>query len=289
MKKISYIILGMAVIILAVVITMVNQTAQEIKKAIPTDDNEPSPYNATYIIDDSPVALVSGKAEEAINDSSSKKITTVFDAQKKADVNADGKDDVVVILTQTNGGSGTFYYAAVALGTDAGYDGTTAVLLGDRIAPQTIDIHDSIIAVNYADHKEGAPMTDQPTEDITKYLKVSGKTLVPFFSSNPMIHVGVPSAFQTIASPLTVSGEARGSWYFEASFPVQVLDMNGNVLASTPAQAQGDWMTDNFVPFTATLSFTGVSGQNGTVVFKKDNPSGLPQNEGSVSIPIKFQ
>jgi hypothetical protein len=104
-----------------------------------------------------------------------------------------------------------------------------------------------------------------------------------------MINVTSTIPFQTISSPLTVTGEAKGPWYFEASFPVQILDMNNNVLAAVPAQAQGDWMTTNFVPFTATLTFTGVSGQPGMIVFKKDNPSGLPQNEASISIPIIFQ
>ena len=34
------------------------------------------------------------------------------------------------------------------------------------------------------------------------------------------IRVNNPRPNQTISSPLTVTGEARGSWYFEASFPV---------------------------------------------------------------------
>src|ERR1700746_2179249 len=43
-----------------------------------------------------------------------------------------------------------------------------------------------------------------------------------------------------VTSPLTITGKAKG-WYFEASFPVKLLDGQGNVLASGPAQAQGDW------------------------------------------------
>jgi hypothetical protein len=47
-------------------------------------------------------------------------------------------------------------------------------------------------------------------------------------------------------------------------------------------------MTTNFVPFTATLTFTAVPGQKGTLLFKKDNPSGLPQNEGEFRVPVTF-
>jgi hypothetical protein len=85
-----------------------------------------------------------------------------------------------------------------------------------------------------------------------------------------------------------VTGEARGSWYFEASFPVKVLDAQGNVLASGPAQAQGAWQTTDFVPFKITLTFTSPGSGGGTLRLQKDNPSGLPQNEDWLDIPVRF-
>lgn len=93
---------------------------------------------------------------------------------------------------------------------------------------------------------------------------------------------------QTIASPLLIKGEARGNWYFEASFPVYLFDGNGTELAVAPAQAQGDWMTTNFVPFEVTLNFITPATPTGTLVLKKDNPSGLPEHDASISIPVKF-
>jgi hypothetical protein len=104
---------------------------------------------------------------------------------------------------------------------------------------------------------------------------------------NPNISVSSPQPNATVSSPLTVTGEARGTWYFEASFPVRVLDANGNVLAAVPAQAQGDWMTTDFVPFTATLTFNATTA-TGTIVFEKDNPSDLPENAASVIVPVQF-
>jgi hypothetical protein len=92
-----------------------------------------------------------------------------------------------------------------------------------------------------------------------------------------------------LTSPLTVKGEARGTWYFEASFPVRVLDANQNVLGTGIAQAQGDWMTEEYVPFTATITFPNQpSGSKGSLVFVKDNPSGLPEHEDSFTVPVTF-
>lgn len=93
---------------------------------------------------------------------------------------------------------------------------------------------------------------------------------------------------QTITSPLTLTGEARGYWYFEASFPVELYDSNNLLLASGIATAQGDWMTENFVPFTTTLSFNQPATATGSLILKKDNPSGEPANDDSLIVPVTF-
>ncbi len=107
-------------------------------------------------------------------------------------------------------------------------------------------------------------------------------------STSDMIRVDRPLPNVLIQSPLVVSGSARGNWYFEATLPVRVFDSTGKLLGSGPAQAQGDWMTTNFVPFQATITFATSTTEAGTVVFAKDNPSGLPANDASVSIPVYF-
>jgi len=104
-----------------------------------------------------------------------------------------------------------------------------------------------------------------------------------------LISVSTPAANDAVTSPLTVTGEARGNWYFEASFPVRVLDANGTVLAAVPVQAQGEWMTENFVPFHTTLEFESPTTKTGTIVFQKDNPSGLPEFDDEIRIPVRFK
>ncbi|KKT41183.1 MAG: hypothetical protein UW30_C0011G0014 [Candidatus Giovannonibacteria bacterium GW2011_GWA2_44_13b] len=103
-----------------------------------------------------------------------------------------------------------------------------------------------------------------------------------------MIRVSSPKPGEAIQSPVHIEGEARGNWYFEASFPGRVLDANGKILGLMPIQAQGDWMTTEFVPFKADLPFSTPATNTGFVVLQKDNPSGLPQNEDERRIPIKF-
>lgn len=92
-----------------------------------------------------------------------------------------------------------------------------------------------------------------------------------------------------IASPLTITGEVPGSWSFEASFPVVLVDWDGLIIAEKPATLQGDWMTDEYVPFSVTVEFTNASSnKNGAIILRKDNPSGLPENDDAVEIPITY-
>jgi hypothetical protein len=103
------------------------------------------------------------------------------------------------------------------------------------------------------------------------------------------ITVNKPQPGETVSSPLTVWGEARGSWYFEASFPVKLLDAQGHVLASGPAQAKGDWMTEDFVPYEVTLRFTAPAhGSAGRIVLEKSNASGEPSRDARVVLPVRF-
>ena len=104
-----------------------------------------------------------------------------------------------------------------------------------------------------------------------------------------IIQVTYPEPNAIVTSPLTVTGKARGTWYFEANFPVRLLDGNGREIAVIPAQAQGEWMTTNFVPFNVILNFTNPTTTIGTLVLEKDNPSGLPENDDSLEVPVLFE
>ncbi|MFH1822885.1 MAG: GerMN domain-containing protein [Patescibacteria group bacterium] len=102
------------------------------------------------------------------------------------------------------------------------------------------------------------------------------------------IRVDYPRPNQEIASPLVISGEARGTWFFEASFPVKLYYNNGTVLAAGIATTTADWMTEDFIPFQAVLTFMAPTGNYGKLILEKDNPSGLLENADELIIPIKF-
>lgn len=95
-----------------------------------------------------------------------------------------------------------------------------------------------------------------------------------------------PKPNEVISTPWQVKGKARGNWFFEASFPIKLLDQNGNKIAVAIAQAQGEWMTTEFVPFKAQLNFAVATDTSATLVLVKDNPSGLPELNEQKTIPV---
>ena len=103
-----------------------------------------------------------------------------------------------------------------------------------------------------------------------------------------MIVVENPQANAEVTSPMTVTGRARGNWFFEASFPIAVYNANNQKLGIGIAQAKSDWMTENFVDFEAQIEFDNPGTGEGYLLVQKDNPSGLPQYDASLKIPIKF-
>jgi hypothetical protein len=130
---------------------------------------------------------------------------------------------------------------------------------------------------------------DTDTTPVSSSTPATSDTGTPAAGLSDLIRVDAPKANEVVKSPLTVVGSARGTWYFEASFPIRVEDANGKVLGQTPAQAQGDWMTTSFVPFAATLTTASSTTATGYLVLEKDNPSGLPENAAELRIPIRFR
>jgi hypothetical protein len=139
--------------------------------------------NAEYVIEDQRIKLADGLAEaEASPGSASRIVTRYFGNELRTDLNDDGREDVVFLLTQQRGGSGTFFYAVAALNTEAGYLGSDGYLLGDRIAPQTTVVsrsprHKNVIVVNYDGRRPDEPMTAQPSVGKTVYLKLDAETV----------------------------------------------------------------------------------------------------------------
>lgn len=139
----------------------------------PTEPVKITVENATYQIDGRPVALANGKMESVtVKGAVTKTVTRLFGAPVYGDLDGDGDQDAAVLIEQDMGGSGTFYYAAAATNAEDSYQGTNAILLGDRVAPQTIEIHGNTIVANYAQRGLGEPMTVPPSIGVSKTMRV---------------------------------------------------------------------------------------------------------------------
>ncbi|MEK7612259.1 MAG: hypothetical protein AAB407_02880 [Patescibacteria group bacterium] len=129
--------------------------------------------NTTYTIENELVTLVDGVSEiEFVPGSTDAMTTTVFGSPVFGDLDNDGDEDAGIYLIVQSGGTGSFYYAAAAIRNGAVWAGTNAVLLGDRIAPQTIEIKDGALVANYATRKVGEPFAVQPSVNVSKFMQV---------------------------------------------------------------------------------------------------------------------
>lgn len=128
----------------------------------------------------------------------------------------------------------------------------------------------------YLAPKEAAAPTE-PETGFT-YVNASAKSIV----------VDLPFPGAVTGKQFSIIGKASG-WYFEGSFPYHVLDKDGNILAEGPVQAEGDWMTSDFVPFKVSVTVPESYIGPATIILKNDNPSGLPEHDASVSFPITIE
>jgi hypothetical protein len=143
-------------------------------------DVAPSPESTSYRIDGRVIALRNGKHDEpSAPGSASRATTSVWGEPIGADLDGDGDQDAVVIIATEPGGSGTFYYIAVAELDGGAYTGSASVLLGDRIAPQRVTVADGVVTVDYAERRPGEPMSTPPSVAVSKRFVYRNGVLQP--------------------------------------------------------------------------------------------------------------
>ena len=170
------------IILLAVIVTFFALNTLSQKENIENNQIPVKDYkNSSYIIEGQTVVLTNGLSEiESAPGSATKIITRYFGNEMKHDINNDGREDVVFLLTQERGGSGTFFYVVAALNTPKGYITSHAFFLGDRIAPQSINIDEeleNVIVVNFATRRPDESMTTQPSVGKSVWIKLDPNTL----------------------------------------------------------------------------------------------------------------
>lgn len=104
-----------------------------------------------------------------------------------------------------------------------------------------------------------------------------------------LIRITSPRPNGTIVSPVTITGEAVGPWFFEGEFAIFLEDGLGNTIAQTQAVAAGEWMTEDFVSFAATLIFDNDASYGpGKLYLNKSNPSDNADLSDSLIIPVDY-
>jgi hypothetical protein len=166
-------LLTMSVLVLSLALTACAPAAA------PTGGPAADYKDGTYTVEGKSVTLVDGVVEvESAPGSASKTVTRYLGSEAVGDLNGDGMDDVVFLLTQDGGGSGLFYYLVVAQNSDEGYVGTNAMLLGDRIGPKSVSIEDGVIIVDFLERNPGDSFAVPPTLDVSRHFKLADGKLV---------------------------------------------------------------------------------------------------------------
>ena len=136
----------------------------------------------------------------------------------------------------------------------------------------------------------GNPVQESyPERCMTKDGKSFTQDIGNEMEKSDLIKANSPRPNTIVGNTIEIKGEARGAWFFEASFPIKLVDENGNELATTIAQAKSGWMTEEFVPFEAIIKFQNPEIKKADLMLLKDNPSGLPENDDFLRIPIRFE
>lgn len=86
-----------------------------------------------------------------------------------------------------------------------------------------------------------------------------------------------------------ISGEARGYWFFEGDFPLEIVDPSGEQLLVHYATAEGEWMTEEFVPFKTEVVLETTYEGPASLILRRNNPSDLSENDDELIVPIVIE
>jgi hypothetical protein len=133
-------------------------------------------FNHSYSIEKEKVMLRNGSAREKIPGTAAVIITEIIQKPLYADLDGDTAKEAVVVLMQHTGGTGSFYYLAIA---SEGGEVSESYFLGDRIKIVSLKIIDGMIIAAFFEHSADQPMSSVPAKKTTKRFKlVSGKLLI---------------------------------------------------------------------------------------------------------------
>lgn len=138
--------------------------------------------------------------------------------------------------------------------------------------------------------EDGSTGEDGPSFMTSPTVEVSDATEVVI---DQQVLIAQPSPERGLTSPVRIEGQAVGTWFNEGQFSIELRTDADEVIGTAQAEAEGEWMTEEMVPFSATLAYDNFAvnpGETeGKLIFEKANPSGLPANDESVSMSVYFE
>lgn len=137
-----------------------------------------SPFaNTTYTgIYEEPVTLTDGsfEGEPFVEGGASRPTVQLTDVVAMGDLNGDGIDDGAAILTESSGGSGTFYYLAALIDEAGEFTNVATTLLGDRTRIESMRIEEGTIVVELVTHGPDDALCCPTQEEIHTYELIDG-------------------------------------------------------------------------------------------------------------------
>lgn len=120
--------------------------------------------NLTITIDGEKFTLSNGVAEnDSAPGSAGKSTVRIVGDPVAADITGTGIPVAALLIRHEPGGSGTFYYAVVAIKDTESYRATNALPLGDRILPQIVEATNGRFVYRFLDREADQSMADAPT------------------------------------------------------------------------------------------------------------------------------
>jgi hypothetical protein len=128
--------------------------------------------NLTVTLDGQSFTLRDGVAmHDAAPGSATRNTVRIVGEPTVGDATGEGEQDAALLLENDSGGSGSFYYAVLAVNHGGAYQATNAVALGDRIIPKGVDFTDGHFVYRFLERKPSEPMAAEPT--VEEHVKVN--------------------------------------------------------------------------------------------------------------------
>ncbi len=202
---------------------------------------------------------------------------------------------VVLPYIYNSGGTGQFVYLGL-------FDQKTnthvdAIVLGDRISVDTIQVDNGKVKVNFKDRLLSQSFAEAPTIPTQFVFEIKNNKIAPIAQLQNAdysdIEIKTPIAGSIINDQIIVKGAIPGTWYFEANAHFKILDETYKEIALGNIQALSDWMTTQKVPFELTIPVSSLNYKgNITIVIESENVQGDEEGEKNMKrlfIPVVIQ